>query len=228
MANELKTSRLTSSGAGSYVDNDMANMEATLRTIFGATADSDLSAVSSIGSGPDMTLLGTLTLAGAPTNDLHAATKVFVDGFSGTAATVRSAIKMNATQNITADTPTPLQWGAAEIESGGNSWDVGNPTRILFPVSGDYLVGGVVTAVDKIGGSAIGAGGGIYLNGSLWLYEKVTWGLSAYNADRLALSFQFMEPMSEGDYIEFYYLPHPTLDATVQAQSRIWTMKVGG
>jgi len=198
---ELQTSRLVLSGAGSYVDNDIKDFEAAIRKIFKITADSDLSACASIGAGPDMTMAGTLTLAGDPTEGLHACTKQYIDNTGGGGGATRCAVKLNATQTVTAGSTDPIAWDDVHIETAGNSWDGGEPTRIVAPVDGDYFFCGVVI------GKSVAAFADFHvkirLNDSQWLYDFIQLGRTEIDAaEDAGAPFAFMEPMIAGDFIE--------------------------
>jgi hypothetical protein len=204
--NELQTSRLISGGPGSYVDNDIADFEAAMRTIFKVTADSDLSAVSSIGTGPDMTLLGTLTLAGDPTDDLHACTKQYVDTIAGTGAAYRATVILTGSQTVNNGNTDALEWDTAHIEAGSSAmWNIANPSRLVTPVDGDYLF---VGSIEGRGASSTDADFDISakLNGSTWLYTLLGIGHNecAPGSFDAGVQFAFMEPMNASDYIEIF------------------------
>ncbi|MHC4239468.1 MAG: hypothetical protein ACYSUC_06895 [Planctomycetota bacterium] len=203
--NELQTSRLSSGGPGSYVDNDMADLEAAIRTIFKVTADSDLSAVASIGTGPDMTLLGTLTLAGDPTEDLHACTKQYADNTQGIAAPLRCTLVLSGGQTVNNGNTDALGWDAAHIEQGGDCWAGGNPTRIVAPAAGDYILTGCIQGKGA-GGTDADFHVKVKLNGTTWLYDLLAIGYNDCGAGsyEAGAPFAIMEPMDPDDYLEVF------------------------
>jgi hypothetical protein len=78
-SNELQTTRLDGEiDAGSDIVVAFQTLEASLRNILGADADSVLSAIMAMATGPNVTFQGEVTLAGAPTADLHCATRAYV------------------------------------------------------------------------------------------------------------------------------------------------------
>jgi hypothetical protein len=223
--NELQTSRLTSGGPGSYVDNNVADFEAAMRTIFGVTADSDISAVASIGTGPDMTLLGTLTLAGDPTEALHACSKQYVDNNAGGGASTRCTVTLSSTQTVNDGNTDAIAWDATHIMQGGTSWAAGNPTRLAAPVAGDYFFSGCIQ------GSAAAANADYHvkvkLNGITWIYDLIA---VAHNeqggAMKAGASFCFLEPMNAEDYIEIFVYAF-NANQVIAVDSMVSWFKVG-
>jgi len=200
---ELQTARLILTGAGSYVDNDVADLEAALRTIFKITADQDLSAVASIGSGPDMTMAGTLTLAADPTEGAHACTKQYIDNTGGGGGATRCTVNLTSTQTVLKDAIDVLSWDATHFEAGGDCWAGGYPTRLVAPIDGDYWYCGVVS------GHAAGGEGHfdvrVKLNGTTWIYDFLSLARSEVSTtENVGASFNFMEPMDAGDYVEIF------------------------
>lgn len=232
--NEIQTSRITGAGPGSSIDDHFRNFEQAYRTIFGVTADSDVQECAQIGSGPNVTMTGTLTLAGAPSADLMAATKAYVDGFAGSASSLRATLKLTSLQTITgAGGFEVISWDGVDIEEGGDLWDVGTPTRLKFPVAGDYLIGGVIEAKDTDdSGDAASIQAALYLNGATWLYTKLGqatgyfWSSPAIDM-YAGISFAVMEPMSADDYVELYIDSYNSQNQDVLTTSKLWTMKVG-
>jgi hypothetical protein len=181
----------------------MADMEAALRTIFGITADSDLSAAFTFGTGPNATMAGTLTLAGDPTENLHVCTKQYVDNNAGGGAETRCTVNLTASQTVNDGNTDAISWDAAHIENGGDCWAIGNPTRLVCPVDGDFLFFGCIP------GSAAAADADyhikIKLNGTTWIYDLIA---VAHNEQAGSVeggaSFAFFEPMNASDYIEVF------------------------
>jgi hypothetical protein len=223
---QIQTARVALGSMGSSVDNDLANLEAALRTIFGATADSDISAISTIGAGPDMTLLGTLTLAGDPTTDLQACSKQYVDNASGgDAASVVAGAHLTSLQDITSGSTDVISWDAATFEDGGDSWAVGNPTRLTAPETGNYYVQGLFEMY-TVGGS-VEAKVAVKLNGSSWLYTHIGHAFTTQGGGQvIGVPIMFMEPLTAGDYLEFY-VTAVGVNVRVDATSRVSWFKVG-
>jgi hypothetical protein len=201
---QFQTSRVQAGSMGSSVDNDFANMENAMRTVFGATADADISAISTIGAGPDMTLLGTLTLAGDPTSDLMACTKQFVDNATGgDASSICAAVYVTIPVKVAAGNTVAVSFDAAWFEDGGDCWAAGNPTRLTAPEGGYYCVQGVVPLYGDVASAE--AAVSIKRNGSTWLYTHISHGKTAEGAGYYTgAPFMFLEPLNLGDYIEVY------------------------
>jgi hypothetical protein len=182
----------------------VADFEAAMRFIFGVTADSDISAVASIGTGPDMTLLGTLTLANDPTEPYHCCTKQYVDNTGGGGGATRVTVTLSSTQTVTNGSTDAISWDAAHIESGGDLWAIGQPTRIVAPVEGDYLITG------SIMGSAAAADADFHVkikyNGGVYAYDLLSIGQMRGEAGtyKAGAPFAIMESFSAEDYIEVF------------------------
>jgi len=139
---ELKTNRLS----GVYDDGvDLAarwpNFEAAMRHIFGIPADTAMSEAMTIVAGGDVTMTGTLLASGAPTVDLHAATKAYVQGNSSEFGLERCRAYL--TSDIVLDPgggSTYIPWDDADIND-SEMWDVANPTRITSQGGRDFLCG---------------------------------------------------------------------------------------
>jgi len=202
-SNELQTSRFLLGGAGSQVDNGIAAFEAAMRTIFKITADSDLSEAMAIGAGPDATLAGTLTLAGDPTENYDCCTKQYVDNVGGGGGTTRCTLTLSSTQTVNDGNLDAISWDVAHIEAGGDCWDIGAPTRLVAPVTGDYLIMGCIqgsaAAADPDFQVAIKYNGGVYAYDLIQIARNETGG--DYPG---AAPFAFMEPMNSEEYIEVF------------------------
>lgn len=229
--NELQTSRIVLGSDGSFVDNDFANVEAALRTIFGITADADCEEAMQIGTGPDITMTGDLTLAGDPTEDLHVCTKQYVDSDGSTAATVRCQVVLSSGQVVTvADGETALGWDAANIEAGGECWDIGDPTKIVFPEDGDYLLCAAIIANTASVGTNFTIqvkinGGEFWPTGFSFDCGRGTWGAS-YSTREAGVQFAVLQPLLADDYFEVFVQSVGTTH-TFQADCHAWMMKVG-
>jgi len=136
---QLQTSRLTDASDGNLIDDSLADIENCLRVIFGITADFPISQVMSITAAGDVTLLGDLTLAAAPTNNLHAATKKYVDDNVSVGGSVFCRVYA-AGEAVPATSVAFIEWAGAYAEVGDDMWDVANPTRITIDTAGDYLI----------------------------------------------------------------------------------------
>jgi hypothetical protein len=220
---ELQTSRIIGTGAGSAVDNNFRDVEAAIRKIFGITADTDYSEAMQILTGPNATMTGTLTLAGDPTDDLHACTKQYVDNNTGVAATVRCSLVLSSGQNVLEGDDDALRWDVANIEFGGECWNIGNAARLVFPSSGHYLITGAVigeTIVDYPNFVV-----GMKANEETWLYNNLGYG----HAKKLkaSVSFAVMELMGKDDYIEVF-VNSIINNLIVHATTYVSMMKVGG
>jgi len=224
--NELQTSRITVDSAGSAVDNAFRNVEAALRTIFGVTADADYSEAMQIGSGPDITMTGSLTMAADPVEDLEVATKQYADNIPGSSASVRCAVVLSSGQTVNSGNTDALGWDAAEIEEGGDCWAIGAPTRIVFPVAGDYMIGGAILAAP----AAAAPNFEILMkyNGSVWVYDHLAFGKNSQTGGGVwaSANFAVLETFALSDYIEIF-LKANSNNHVVDVDSRVWIMKVG-
>jgi len=202
--NELQTSRFIQLGPGSQVDNGIAAFEAAMRTIFKITADSDLSAAMAIGTGPDATLAGTLTLAADPTESLHACTKQYVDNASGVAAAYRCTAVLSDGQLVANGNTDALEWDSVHIEQGGDMWNIATPSRLKCPVSGDYLFTAAILGRGAVTQSA-DFDVSIRVNGVV-LYPLIARGNHIVDTGTFDATgaFSILEPMDAGDYLEVF------------------------
>jgi hypothetical protein len=224
---ELQTARVIRLGPGSFVDNDFRNVEAALRLLFGVTADSDYEEAMQIGTGPNIVMSHDLTLAQAPTADLHAATKKYVDDEGNVAASTRcTVVTTGGTQTILAGVDDPIDWEDVEIEEGGDCWDAGEPTRIMFPVAGDYLITGCIQAVNIVAGIPAFAVS-MYLDGIAWMYTLLAYGSNQNDGGAYAgAPFAVMDRMEKDDYIEIY-VNAVGVNHGISDECRVTIMKVG-
>ena len=227
MANndELQTARITVDSAGSSVDDAFRNVEAALRTIFKLTADSDCQQAMQIGSGPDITMTGTLTMAADPIEDLEVSTKQYADNIPGASSSARCTVVLSGGQGVLAGATDALGWDAAEIEE-GQCWDITNPTRIRFPATGDYMIGGIILAAPAAAAPNFELL--MKYNGSVWVYDHLAFGKNSQTGGGVWASgnFTVMETFTLGDYIEIF-LKANTNDHVVDVDSRAWIVKVG-
>ncbi|MHC4239466.1 MAG: hypothetical protein ACYSUC_06885 [Planctomycetota bacterium] len=202
---ELKAARINGDiDDGPALITKWSNLEASIRNIFGVPADTAMSEAMQVGTGPNITMTGTLTLANsAPTADLMAASKRYFAEVGGGMGFVRARAYLTGNQAIT-DNSIYVPWDAADINE-GDMWDVANPTRLTIPAGegGHYLVGGSVSWAKDSG------------NAEAYLYFSV-------NRSRFKL-WQVLDPdqagewagsgiyllydLSAGEYIEFYFGP---------------------
>jgi len=228
---ELQTSRITVGSSGSSVDNNFRDVEAALRTIFGITADTDYSEAMQVwAQDPSaenriVKMTGMLTLAGDPTEDLHVATKQYVDNNSGIPSTTRGRVRLTSTQSITDGNSDALEWDAASIEAGGDCWDAGDPTQIVFPVSGDYLIGGCIVG-NGDGSTPPAFSVSLKLNGTTFLYPFLGMGKTGSSGVSSGVTFAVMEPVAATEYVEVF-VTVDGCDHVISAGSSAWIMKVG-
>jgi hypothetical protein len=180
--NELQTSRLTNASAGSSIDDALANVEATLRTIFGIPADTAMSEAMSIDSSGNVTMTGTLTLAGDPSTDLMAATKQYVDN-NVSASVVRYWCGV-ATQSVANSSWATLDWASIEDNTDAGSWTVsGSNSGLVPPEEGYYAVH--ITASTATGSGKVG----IKLTGDdTDATDMIVYGLISSNARTASVS----------------------------------------
>jgi hypothetical protein len=140
---KLMTSRLTNASQGSYIDNSIADLEAALRLIFGVTADTVMSNAMTISAAGNVTMVGDLTLAGAPTDAAHAATKAYVDALSGAEPDfVVCKVTKSGGQTVSNNSITTLTWDSEVIDPDGCHSTVTNTERLTVPAAqgGYYYV----------------------------------------------------------------------------------------
>ena len=222
---ELQTARIIGGGPGSSIDDNYRDVEAAMRTIFGITADADYSEAMQVAASGDITMTGTLTLDADPTEDLMIATKQFVDNAPGSGANVRCTLVLSSGQVISDGNTDALGWDAAHIEAGGECWDVGDPTKLIFPVAGDYIIGAVIAGVGD--GAAPYFNVSMRANGSTWLYTNLGLGKGSLFTSDVSADFAVMERMSIADYIEIFVTVIGS-DHTMSTTCYLWAMKVGG
>jgi hypothetical protein len=143
---QLQTTRLTNSSDGNLIDDSVVDIENCMSVLFGITKDSPVSPPMSISAAGNVTMIGNLTLAGAPTNVLHCATKKYVDdnasGLDNYICAVGDGVTTLAHTLDTLVTDalhfssTPL----VEIGSTDQFDYSSNPDRITCKSAGDYLI----------------------------------------------------------------------------------------
>lgn len=196
--NELRAARINgASDDGSALITKWAQMEESIRTIFGITADTDYSAAFNIATGPNCTMVGTLTLSGDPTSDSHCATKQYVQSIGSGVGIARCRVYL--TGDVVESSSFYMPWDVADINE-QSMWSAVNPTRITIPsgYAGDYLVG--VTSTWE-------ASGADYLD--LYCKKNRSSSYSRFLHDTVPGtqgSFFFVATdLVAGDYLEFYF-----------------------
>lgn len=139
MGRQLKTQRIDGSiHNGEDLAARWPHFEDSLRNIFGIQADTAMSEAMQIGTGPDITMTGTLTASGAPTDDLHAASRSYLQAQGPGIGVVRARAYVGGLRITGISEYIP--WSSISINV-GDVWSVANRTRFTIPVAGDYMVG---------------------------------------------------------------------------------------
>lgn len=138
---QLQTSRLLNTNAGNLIDDSFADLEAAVRYIFGITADTPYSQAMSIDASGNVTLSGQLTLAGAPTVDLHAATKKYVDDNTVAGGAIDRLVLAAESFPITSASETEIEWNQALVQTDVDTWSLGTPGTITIQDTGVYMLG---------------------------------------------------------------------------------------
>jgi hypothetical protein len=205
---QFMTTRMTNATAGSAVDDSFADFEAAIINAFGFTGNTPISQVMSIDSGGDVTMIGDLTLSGAPTLALHCATKKYVDdnvsGWSQYLVQGGDHDSANSSEFVGPIANADIGMGVTE------DWEIGAADqfvsfdRFYCKAAGYYLLYGRVGI--KYSGGACSANLGIKRNGASLATgaNGATWNES----NRLYLSISAMAQLAVDDYIEFT-LSHP-------------------
>ena len=164
-----------------YVDTSISNLIAgapstldTLDEIAAALADTaNFSDTVVLKSGSTMT--GALTLSGAPSSNLHAATKLYVDGFApavaaDAAAAAASAAAAAASYDSFDDRYLGAKASAPSVDNDGNALATGalywNSTTSAMQVWSGSAWGGITSAVSSTRWSKTAAGGETTINGA--------------------------------------------------------------
>jgi hypothetical protein len=144
---QLQTTRLSNANEGNLLDTAVADIENAMSVVFGITKDSPVSPVMSITSAGNVTMLGTLTLAGAPSAALHAATKKYVDDNAGVIDPYVCAVGDTSSdpfvQTLGPSATTDLSFNQnvrVELGSADQFDYASNPDRITCKSAGDYLI----------------------------------------------------------------------------------------
>jgi hypothetical protein len=164
-----------------YVDTSISNLIAgapstlnTLDEIAAALADTaNFSDTVVLKSGSTMT--GALTLSGAPSSNLHAATKLYVDGFApavaaDAAAAAASAAAAAASYDSFDDRYLGAKASAPSVDNDGNALATGalywNSVTSAMQVWSGSAWGGITSAVSSTRWSKTAAGGETTINGA--------------------------------------------------------------
>jgi hypothetical protein len=171
----------TDASTKAYVDTQINNLIDgapstldTLNEIAAALADTaNFSDTVVLKSGSTMT--GALTLSGAPSSNLHAATKAYVDGFApavaaDAAAAAASAAAAAASYDSFDDRYLGSKASAPSVDNDGNALATGalywNSTTSAMQVWSGSAWGGITSAVSATRWSKTAAGGETTINGA--------------------------------------------------------------
>jgi len=234
---QLQTARLTNASAGNLLDNSIADIENAMATVFGITADSPVSQVMSISSAGNVTMIGDLTLSGAPTADLHASTKAYADANTGGGGGITHKIEviLSTDELIAWNTEDALiNWDYAVFEDGDSTqWDSGAPSKIYCRESGDYLIYGQIEVYQDYN-TYDGFSIDLYKDGGK-IHDAVVSGIT-FESIGAFYHFSILYSLTDGEYLEFKannYAVYDNLELKA-AHTSAWTggtivgmMKVG-
>jgi hypothetical protein len=139
---QLQTTRLTNASAGNLIDTSIADIENAISVLFGITKDAVIDPPMSIAANGNVTMLGDLTLAGAPSVALHCSTKKYVDdnatGGGGYACSIvdGAAYVAASSTGFMSFSSTP---DVEEGDSGQFDYST-DATKIICKSAGDYLI----------------------------------------------------------------------------------------
>lgn len=212
--------------------NDLAsqwpNFEAAIRNCFGIPADTAMSAAFSIGTGPNITMIGGLTLAGAPTTDLMAATKAYMESVGNPYLGV-SRCRAYLTSNITYSVDHYVSWDNADINE-NSMWSASNPSRITIPTAagGNYLCG-VTFSCEKSVGTAAAFWLAVKKNRSSTYQWPITFFDQTKTSGRAGVSGMFMAcNLTSGDYLELDFDRYDHTQGTIySADTTMWACQIG-
>jgi hypothetical protein len=202
-----------------------ADLEAAIRRFFTIPADTAMSEAMQVGTGPNITMTGTLTLKGNPTTDLMAAPKQYLQAQGSGMGLIRArAYRTTDLYPVDINQNKWIPMEAADVND-GTMWDVANPTRLTIPVGegGHYLVGATasfdVPSVETKGWIRI------YKNRSEAFeihYEE-----QSKTVEIGASGLFFAADCVAGDYFELNVTPRTYTDSYVYAaNTTIWAFKV--
>jgi hypothetical protein len=204
---QLQTSRLTNASVANLIDDSLDDIENCLRVIFKITADTPISQVMSIEDDGDVTMIGDLTLADEPTEDLHCSTKKYIDDNAANAGNYKCKVRATSDTQVAAAGDEYVVFGIADVEDGSeDQWDSADPTKLVCKSAGDYLIIGYV-AYDPIDlsfnrHSPYEVNFSIRNNGS----KVIDAVIGQYNDNGVIYwterSFAFMLTLAEDDYLQ--------------------------
>jgi hypothetical protein len=202
---QLQTTRLTNASGGNLLDTAIADIENAISVLFGITKDSVIDPPMSIAADGNVTMLGDLTLAGAPSAALHCSTKKYVDDNPGPGGSAYICWLRNSLQTVSAGTGANVSWTAAYVEDGdAGQWDSGDPTKLVCKSAGDYLIIGRA-CVDEISVTGPYTGNfDLRVNGAAIITEIVNQYMGASTPDQFFFCFGVMRTLAEDDYIQLY------------------------
>jgi hypothetical protein len=211
---ELKAARIDGDlDEGPELITKWSALEATFRHIFTISADTDYSEAMSIGTGPNVTMTGTLTLpSGDPTTDLMAASKQYFGGIGNNFGAIRSRAYLTSDQTLATNTTHYIEFDAADINDGG-MWSGVTPSRLTVPTGqgGHYIFGASLSWND----SADDAIASVHLTTNRSDHHRLRYeeqGLSVeYGFSRL----MFLWDLSAGDFVELRFRPESANDAVL-------------
>ena len=210
--NELQAARLNGViDQGPDFVTKWAQMEETLRTIFGIEADTAYSEAMDIGTGGNITMTGALALReGVPTEDLHACPKNYLQGLGGGFGDIRVRAYLESNLDIEGAVFTFLPWDAVDIDEGG-MWSAENPSRLTIPSGegGHYMIG-FTCSYDCLTSP---------IDSAAWAWAKVNrehhaqyrsklFMFDSEEEDEVGVNCMIMWPdLEAGDYIEVQFYP---------------------
>ena len=202
---QLQTLRMTDASSGSLIATSLADIEHCLRVIFKIAADTPIAQAMEIEADGDVTLSGTLILAAAPTSNLHAATKKYVDDSSGGGGVSHVCGVYAVAYTIPASTQYFVEWGGITVEEGSSDqWDSGDPTKVVCKSAGDYLIQGVVRF--GLNGQPYHWSSELYKNGGKVVENILGYYGTNYVSSDDFRSFAVMLTLAENDYLQLRIL----------------------
>jgi hypothetical protein len=233
--NEFQAARIDGDNdSGPQLITKWAALEASCRNIFGITADTDYAAAFAFGTGPNITMQQDLTLrSAAPTADLHACPKNYLQGLGGGFGDVRARAYLTSNLSFAGgSSSTYIEWDAADINE-GTMWESGNPTRLTVPTGegGHYMAGFSMSFDANVAGTDSQAWWYIEQNRADFEGGTGRYNLHHFeseNEDEVGVSgLTFIRNASAGDYFELRMYPRFFGDCNVyKANTTFWAFKV--
>jgi hypothetical protein len=215
--NELRAARIDGDNdEGPELITKWAQMEQSMRTIFGIVADTAYSEAMQIGTGPNITMTGTLTLAGAPTTDLMAATKAYFGATGNAFGDVRARAYLTSDQTLDAPGDNYIEFDAADIDQ-GDMWDAGTPSRLTIPSGegGHYIVG-ATCSWDQ---ASVQTQGWVKIEVNRTSEYRLIYEEQSLTTEFGIARCLFLPDLSAGDYIELNVSPRQNEDPTLYADN---------